>query len=46
MQLELITIKRAFELTEDEAALIRKEIQENYLVEGILEKKLLWILSL
>lgn len=31
--------KRAFELTEDEAALIRKEIQENYLVEGDLRKK-------
>ena len=31
--------KRAFELTEDEAALIRKEIQENYLVEVDLRKK-------
>ena len=31
--------KRAFELTEDEAALIRKEIQENYLVEGDLRTK-------
>ena len=31
--------KRAFELTEDEAAIIRKEIQDNYLVEGDLRKK-------
>jgi len=31
--------KRAFELTEEEAALIRKEIQEKYLVEGDLRKK-------
>ena len=31
--------KRAFELTEDEAAIIRKEIQDNYLVECDLRKK-------
>ena len=31
--------KRAFELSEDEAATIRKEIQENYLVEGDLRKE-------
>ena len=31
--------KRAHELTEDEAAAIRKEIQENYQVEGDLRKK-------
>lgn len=31
--------KRVFDLTEDEAATIRKEIQENYQVEGDLRKK-------
>ena len=31
--------KRANELTEDEAAAIRKEIQDNYMVEGDLRKK-------
>ncbi len=38
--------KRAHELTEDEAANIRKEIQENYQVEGDLtKKKLQWTLN-
>ena len=46
MQLELITTKELYELTEDEAAIIRKEIQDNYIVEGDLKKKLLWILNL
>ncbi|MDY0321958.1 MAG: 30S ribosomal protein S13 [Arcobacteraceae bacterium] len=31
--------KRVFELTEDEAAAIRQEIQKNYMVEGDLRKK-------
>ena len=31
--------KRAHELTEDEAAAIRQEIQKNYMVEGDLRKK-------
>jgi len=31
--------KRAYELTEDEAAAIRNEIQNNYMVEGDLRKK-------
>ncbi len=31
--------KRVYELTEDEAAAIRKEIQENYMVEGDLRKQ-------
>ncbi|MEJ5168812.1 MAG: 30S ribosomal protein S13, partial [Arcobacteraceae bacterium] len=31
--------KRVFELTEDEAAAIRQEIQKNYVVEGDLRKK-------
>jgi len=31
--------KRVHELTEDEAAALRKEIQENYVVEGDLRKK-------
>ena len=30
--------KRVYELSEDEAAAIRKEIQENYMVEGDLRK--------
>ncbi len=33
--------KRVYELTEDEAAKIRKEIQDNYLVEGDLRKKVM-----
>ncbi|NPA29752.1 MAG: 30S ribosomal protein S13 [Epsilonproteobacteria bacterium] len=31
--------KRVYELSEEEAAAIRKEIQENYMVEGDLRKK-------
>jgi len=31
--------KRVYELSEDEAAAIRKEIQENYMVEGDLRKQ-------
>jgi small subunit ribosomal protein S13 len=31
--------KRVYELSEDEAAAIRKEIQDNYMVEGDLRKK-------
>ena len=31
--------KRVYELTEEEAAAIRKEIQQNYMVEGDLRKK-------
>ena len=31
--------KRVYELTEDDAAAIRKEIQNNYMVEGDLRKK-------
>ena len=37
--------KRVYELTEDEAAAIRNEIQNNYIVEGDLRKKLLWTLK-